>query len=125
MLLLPLLLLAPPACWATDGDSIRCGAERIRLLAIDAPEMPGHCRQGRACAPGDPFRSKASLVAAMKLGPITVSRISRDRYGRTLAIVHAGSINLNCWQLTRRHATYRARWDNGARVASTCPSAAK
>lgn len=23
-----------------DGDSIRCGKERIRLASIDAPEMP-------------------------------------------------------------------------------------
>lgn len=46
-------------CTVTDGDTIRCGAERIRLLGIDAPELPGHCRSGRACAPGDPYGSIA------------------------------------------------------------------
>lgn len=30
-------------CRAVDGDTLRCGQERVRLLGIDAPEMPGHC----------------------------------------------------------------------------------
>ncbi|MGC1270186.1 MAG: hypothetical protein WA842_06275 [Croceibacterium sp.] len=37
------------ACSVTDGDTIRCGDERIRLLGIDAPEMGGRCREGRVC----------------------------------------------------------------------------
>lgn len=53
------------ACRVTDGDTIRCGDERIRLLAIDAPELPSHCRTGRECAPGDPYASGTSLGAAM------------------------------------------------------------
>jgi len=47
---------------AVDGDTLRCadpGAPKlnflVRLDRIDAPEMPGHCRRGRDCAPGDPF----------------------------------------------------------------------
>jgi endonuclease YncB( thermonuclease family) len=51
-------------CSVTDGDTIRCGDERIRLLGIDAPELPGHCRSGRNCAPGDPYASTSSLTAA-------------------------------------------------------------
>jgi len=40
-----------------DGDAIRCGSQgkSMRLYAIDAPEMPGACRPGRQCTPGDPF----------------------------------------------------------------------
>lgn len=37
-----------------DGDTLRCGSTRIRLSSIDAPELPGHCRPGRECTPGDP-----------------------------------------------------------------------
>src|ERR1700712_1173347 len=48
-------------CRVVDGDTLRCGNERVRLLGIDAPELPGHCRIGRACAPGDPYASTASL----------------------------------------------------------------
>lgn len=52
LLILPLLLIALPACageqrWAfepgecrvTDGDTIRCGDLRFRFAGIDAPEM--------------------------------------------------------------------------------------
>ena len=110
-------------CRVTDGDTIRCGDERIRLLAIDAPELPGHCRKGRACAPGDPFASKASLERAMK-GLLTIHRVGKDRYGRTLALVAGVNGDLSCWQLRRGKAVYRAEWDNGERVAATCSEAA-
>jgi len=73
-------------CSATDGDTIRCGDERIRLLGIDAPELPGHCRVGRDCAPGDPHASTNNLKAAMS-GSLTIKRIGEDHYGRTLALV--------------------------------------
>lgn len=108
-------------CSVTDGDTIRCGDERIRLLAIDAPEMPGHCRRGRACAPGDPYESKASLEDALT-GELTIDRVGEDRYGRTLARVAGDKGDLSCWQIERGHAIYKADWDNGLRVARTCPS---
>ncbi len=88
-------VLAACALSVIDGDTVRCGprhgGEVVRLLGIDAPEMPGHCRRGRACAPGDPFASKASLQAAVRLrGRVTIERHGRDRYGRTLAFVRVG-----------------------------------
>jgi endonuclease YncB( thermonuclease family) len=110
-------------CRVVDGDTIRCGAERIRLLAIDAPEMKGHCRRNRRCAPGDPLASRASLGMAMKLGPIRLRRTGRDRYGRTLAQVWAGSTDLSCWQLQHGQATARPEWDSAMRIARTCPHA--
>lgn len=111
-------------CRATDGDTLRCGQERIRLLAIDAPEMPGHCRTGRVCAPGDPDASKASLQAALE-GSLTIERVSQDRYGRTLARVASARGDLSCWQLARDQAIYRSDWDDGGRVAGTCPNAVR
>lgn len=59
---------------AIDGDTLRCGAERIRLLGIDAPEMPGHCHERRNCVPGDPIASKNALRNAPKgMQPSNVS----------------------------------------------------
>lgn len=109
-------------CRVTDGDTIRCGDERIRLLAIDAPEMPGHCRSGRRCAPGDPYASTDSLRAAMT-GSLTIDRVGEDHYGRTLARVAGSRGDLSCWQLEHDQAVYRSDWDNGLRVARTCPRA--
>jgi micrococcal nuclease len=95
-------------CSVTDGDTIRCEGERIRLLGIDAPELPDHCREGR------------SLREAMS-GTMRISRVGEDRYGRTLAIVESDYGDLSCWQLARRQAVYKSKWDNGARVLRRCP----
>lgn len=108
-------------CTATDGDTVRCGGERIRLLGIDAPEMPGHCRSGRNCAPGDPYASKQSLAAALS-GPIRIERFGEDRYGRTLAALSGGSGDLSCLQLEQGQAVYKPRWDSAGRIVRTCPT---
>jgi endonuclease YncB( thermonuclease family) len=110
-------------CTVTDGDTIRCNSERIRLLGIDAPELPGHCRKGRACVAGDPYASTQSLADALA-GTIHISRAGQDRYGRTLATLFSDKGNLSCWQLKHGQAVYKARWDNGGRVIRTCPGAA-
>lgn len=110
-------------CSVTDGDTIRCGDERIRLLGIDAPELPGHCRAGRHCAAGDGYASKASLAAAM-VGTIHISRVGEDHYGRTLAMLSSDVGDLSCWQLQRGQATYKPEWDDGFRIARICPKSA-
>lgn len=109
-------------CTTTDGDTIRCGDERIRLLGIDAPELPGHCREGRDCAPGDPYASTSSLSDAMT-GQLTINRVGEDHYGRTLALVAGAKGDVSCWQLAHGEAIYKGNWDNGLRVARTCPTA--
>ncbi len=110
------------ACKVVDGDTLRCGAERVRLLGIDAPELPGHCAQGRDCAPGDGFAATESLKAALE-GPIRIRRVGSDRYGRTLALVSGAKGDLSCWQLKRRQAIYKPKWDNGRQLAAICPAA--
>ena len=117
-------MAAPQAsCTVVDGDTLRCGSERVRLLGIDAPELPGHCQAGRNCVPGDPHASTESLRSAMALGPITIRRLGKDRYGRTLALVRAGQTDLSCWQVSHRQATYKPQWDTGGQLASICPAA--
>lgn len=115
---------ATSSCRVTDGDTLRCGSERVRLLGIDAPEMPGHCRRGRHCVPGDPFSSAANLRRVSK-GRLTIRRVGKDKYGRTLATVSGASGDLSCLQLGARMAVYRMDWDDDRRVAATCPMIAR
>jgi hypothetical protein len=110
-------------CTVTDGDTIRCNGERIRLLGIDAPELPGHCRPGRDCAPGDPDAATSSLDDALS-GTIHIARFGEDHYGRTLAALAGDRGDLSCWQLQHGQAIYKPQWDGGKRIARTCPSAA-
>lgn len=101
-------------CYAVDGDTLRCGAERVRLIGIDSPEMPGHCITGRHCVKGDPFAAKAALAGAVG-ATMAIRRFGTDHYGRTLALVKGPLGDLSCGQLRAGHAIYRADWDvNGA-----------
>ena len=101
-----------------DGDTLRANGERIRLLGIDAPELRG-CPEGRDCAPGNGQASKLSLQRSLG-SPITIVPITRDRYGRTVAIVYAAGLNLSWEQLRRRQAIYKREWDSGRRLAKEC-----
>lgn len=96
---------------AVDGDTLRCGPfGLVRLLGIDAPEMPGHCRPGRECTPGDPLASRAALARLVKAGPVTCAARGKDRYGRILARCQAGGVDFSCAQLVARTAVRRYGW---------------
>ena len=64
-----------------DGDTVAVGAERVRLLDIDAPET-WHPRCERELVIG--LEAKQRLRALLA-GPVEIERHGRDRYGRTLA----------------------------------------
>ncbi len=109
---------------AIDGDTIRCGqrGHRIshRLLGIDAPELPGHCRTGRVCAPGDPFAARAALAAALNQGRVTVQSFGTDLYHRQLSIVRARGVNLSCAQIASGNAIFKPTWDKASRIKREC-----
>ena len=112
--------LAVSAFTVIDGDTLKdASGQRIRLLAIDAPEM-GKCPKRRVCAPGDPVASTASLRGLLR-GAIEVQAVGKDRYGRTLAVVRANGVNLSCEMLRLGHAIYKRDWDNGRRIFAECP----
>ncbi|HHB83421.1 MAG TPA: thermonuclease family protein [Devosia sp.] len=70
---------------ASDGDSLRLGEERIRILGIDAPELDQTCtnQSGTDWACGR--ASKEYLVQALARGPVKCIWDARDKYGRILA----------------------------------------
>jgi endonuclease YncB( thermonuclease family) len=98
---------------AVDGDTIRCAnlSVRVRLIGIDAPELPGHCRKGRRCTPGDGRRARQALQQLLFSGPVEISVRGRDRYGRLLARVtittRAGRLDANCQMIASGHAVPR------------------
>lgn len=90
-----------------DGDTLDCGATRVRLQGIDAPELPGHCRPGRDCAPGDPYVSTEHLRAIIGDATLQCRKTDIDRYGRTVARCSAGETDLSCAQLDGGQAIRR------------------
>ena len=116
---MPLDAISCPSAFVVDGDSLRCGAVRLRLLGIDAPELHG-CPSWRVCVDGDGAASKRSLAAGVSLGRITYRVVTIDRFGRSVVLAWAGRTNLSCWQLQRREAVYKPQWDNGGLVRQSC-----
>ncbi|MVA97762.1 thermonuclease family protein [Nitratireductor sp. CAU 1489] len=85
-----------------DGDSLTLGGGRIRLVGIDAPELDQTCRRDGA----DYACGRAARDALRRLvgqHAIVCRGHESDRFGRLLAVCHAGDIDLN-------HAMVEAGW---------------
>ena len=104
----------PPAIvcerpWVSDGDTLSCRnlPARVRLMGIDAPEMPGHCNVGRRCTPGNGGASKRALIGLVRSGPVIVKPQGYDRYDRILARVSVNGVDLSCKMVASGAAVYR------------------
>lgn len=97
--LLPLDEVAgPPAevvtqpIYVHDGDTIRIGSERIRIIGLDTPEIGSGARcpaeQRGAVA------ARAELEHMLLRAKVTIRRDGKDVYGRTLAHVYADGENV-------------------------------
>lgn len=93
-----------------DGDTFDCDGRRIRLQGIDAPELAGHCRPGRQCAPGDGIASTESLARLVGWKAVQCRPVDTDAYGRTIARCTAGAKDLSCAQLDAGQAIRRYGW---------------
>ena len=97
-----------------DGDSIRCGGERVRIANIDAPELPGSPKCERRPLPDWAWcdyaagaRARVALVQLLAGRQVTIERLGTDRYGRTLALVRADGQDAGEWLIARALAR---RW---------------
>ena len=113
--------MPPPAIicerpWVSDGDTLSCRnlPVRVRMLGIDAPEMPGHCNPGRKCTPGNGKASRDVLIGMVRSGPVVIKPQGYDKYDRILARVSVNGVDLSCAMVARRAAVLRyARIDCG------------
>lgn len=94
-----------------DGDTFRCTyGTRVRLSAIDAPEMPGACRPGRACAPGDPYEAKTTLER-MIAGRTVQCEQNGTSYNRVVGWCSVDGADLSCAMLRSGEAIRLAKFD--------------
>lgn len=95
-----------PSPYVVDGDTIYCGKLRVRLYAIDAPEMHG-CPKGKRCAPGDAAASRAYLQTLAE-GGIVCRHLKFDSYGRSVADCSSNQAkSLSCAMVAAGHAVER------------------
>jgi endonuclease YncB( thermonuclease family) len=89
-----------------DGDTLRIGAERIRLINIDAPEMSNgaECDAERQLA--EVAKQKMTEIVAGQ--QLQVRREDKDRFGRTLAYIRVRGADLGEMLVMARVAV---RWE--------------
>lgn len=81
-------------CFAIDGDTLRCGRERVRIQGIDAPELK---------EPGGQ-QARQRLQQRIQAGEVVIERRGRDKHGRTL-----GRLYVNGKRITQSDVGPRAR----------------
>ncbi len=92
-----------------DGDAIRCRGDykSMRLFGIDAPEMPGACRPGRDCTPGDPYAARDYLASLTAGRDVTCEQVDTDRYDRAIVRCAADGADLSCAMVASGQAVER------------------
>ena len=102
--------------YVTDGDTFRCSnGTRIRLSSIDTPEMPGSCRPGRACAPGDPYAAKAALQRLVGGRTVQCQPVGMS-YNRVAAWCSVNGMDLSCAMVRGGHAVRLPQFDKERRL---------
>lgn len=95
-----------------DGDTIEArvdlgfdvfAVQRFRLYGINAPETKGESREdGRAAT--EYLRTLITTNAADSVLTIQTRKDKREKYGRYLAVLMAGGVNLNAVMVNTGHA---------------------
>jgi hypothetical protein len=114
---LPLLAAGIIACTAPtvhDGDTLRCGADRIRLFGVDAPEVK------RGKTPALPLAYEArDLLVSLTRGRVGCRVVDHDRYGRNVARCWSdASPNINAALIRSGLTTEYRRYSKGAYAAA-------
>ena len=97
-----------------DGDTIRLGDERIRIVGLDTPEL-GHraeCESEALAAE----QARQALIGEIARGNVALHRQGTDRYGRTLARVTVDGRDVAATLIANGHARPYA----GGRRESWC-----
>nr|WP_310522406.1 DUF1294 domain-containing protein [Polymorphobacter sp.] len=81
-----------------DGDEIRCAnkASAMKLFSIDAPRLPGDCRTGRACVPGNPIAARDYLRELTHNKKVSCTSLDPNRTGSRDVRCAADGIDLSC-----------------------------
>ena len=91
-----------------DGDTITIAAVLfdtayrfpVRLFGIDCPELKGSSPEEKQRA----IKARDDL-SEMVLGKmVRLENVTTEKYGRLLAEVYLGDINLSTWMLEKKHA---------------------
>ena len=95
-----------------DGDTIEIAGNRVRLEGIDAPEVGQTCQaeNGETWDCGN--AATRVLVGLTQHRNVECKAQALDKYGRVLAICHAGGLDLNAEMVKRGYAWAFVKYSN-------------
>jgi endonuclease YncB( thermonuclease family) len=79
---------------AVDGDTLRLGPVRLRLIGLDAPELDQTCTRADGTQWRCGLEAKEALASRLAAGPVQCDRHGHDVYGRVLGRCTAGNGDL-------------------------------
>jgi endonuclease YncB( thermonuclease family) len=79
---------------ASDGDSLRIGADRIRLTGLDAPELDQTCWRADGAEWPCGRDARALMTQLLGRGDVACAPSGTDRFGRTLASCRADGTDI-------------------------------
>lgn len=114
--LIPVIAMADTQCLAvkvSDGDTFTCAKGygdtfQVRLADIDAPES------GQAYG----NQSRKALNKLIYKQMVTLKNTKQDKYGRTVATVYSGGLNVNLAMIEQGYAWNYERYSNNAEYAA-------
>ena len=121
LLFFPCLVFADTQCIAvkvSDGDTFTCKGTyqrliQVRLADIDAPE------NGQAYG----NQARKALNQLIYKQAVTLKNERKDKYGRTVATVFLGSLNVNLAMIEQGYAWHYERYSNNAEYAAAMQQA--
>jgi endonuclease YncB( thermonuclease family) len=100
-LTLAMLTPALAGVYVIDGDTVDIDGTRIRILQIDTPEtFRSRCENEYQLG----LKAKARLTELLASGEVSYTPDKLDRFGRTLATVYAGKVDVGEVLLKEGHA---------------------
>ena len=91
-----------------DGDTCTAiDGEKIRLACIDAPEL-----KGRRADPIPAKKARDFLNDVVGNTEVSIQRITTDRYGRTVAELYSGNINIQKLLLDQGYGQIYRKYSN-------------
>lgn len=97
-----------------DGDTLRCGSERVRLFGVDAPEV----RRGKTPAEPLAYEARDELIRLTR-GRVGCRFVERDRYGRFVGRCWSDATpDINAGLIRSGLATEYRRYSKGAYAAA-------
>ena len=104
MLVAALASVVVASCYDGDTCTLNTG-EKVRLACINTPELRGKKADP---VPATAARDYLRLLVVNK--PVTLNRITRDRYGRTVGEFYVGRLNVQQELVRTGHAEIYRRY---------------